>query len=116
MTEDGLFKQPTGLRHGRQLHVMCAPACIARDYERDVIIVCVVTPSRSSAPATAVPPWRPPLGDAPSSRRWGPEAAARSQVLGAVYLDGGMDQARHVYSSSFPLPADIKDVWRVSAG
>jgi len=37
-------------------------------------------------------------------------------VLGAVYLDGGMDQARHVYSSSFPLPADIKDVWRVSAG
>ena len=80
-----------------------------------VTIFYVVTPSRSSALATAVPPWRRPLGDALSSDRWGSGGAARSQVLGAVYLDGGMDQARHVYTSSFPLPADIKDVWRVPA-
>ena len=32
------------------------------------------------------------------------------QVVGAVYLDGGLDRVRDVYTRCFPLPSSIKDV------
>ena len=38
------------------------------------------------------------------------------QVLGAVYVDGGLDKAREVYTRVFPLPESIRQIIRPPAG
>ena len=38
------------------------------------------------------------------------------QVLGAVYVDGGLDKAREVYTRVFPLPETIRQIIRPPAG
>ena len=37
------------------------------------------------------------------------------QVLGAVYVDGGLDKAREVYTRVFPLPESIRQIIRPPA-
>ena len=39
-----------------------------------------------------------------------------SQVLGAVYVDGGLDRAREMYTTLFPLPDSIRKIIKPPMG
>ena len=38
------------------------------------------------------------------------------QVLGAIYIDGGLDRVREVYCTLYPLPESIREIIRLPIG
>ena len=55
----------------------------------------------------------PPVSFKERLRTRSPHAA---QVLGAVYVDGGLDRAREMYTTLFPLPDSIRKIIKPPIG